>query len=52
MKNFIWKTKGQTLLWLATLVNESNIPKLIVFKLEECLEDPDKFKRYSKKFSS
>ena len=33
MKKFIWKTKGQTLLWLSDKVKKSKVPFLLTFKL-------------------
>ena len=42
MKNFIWKTKGQTLLWLEKKLFHSNVPSLIVFTFKEWIDNPDK----------
>ena len=41
MKKFIWKTKGQTLLWLNKKVNKSKIPSLVTYKLNDWKKNPD-----------
>ena len=35
MKNFVWKSKGQTLLWIEKKLIHSNVPKLIIFTYKE-----------------
>ena len=41
MKKFIWKTKGQTLLWLSDKVKKSKVPFLLTFKLCDWKKKPD-----------
>ena len=42
MKNFIWKSKGQTLLWLEKKLFHSSVPRLIVFTYKEWANNSDK----------
>ena len=42
MKNFSWKSKGQTLLWLENKLLHSSVPKLIVFTFKEWVDNSDK----------
>ena len=42
MKNFAWKSKGQTLLWLENKLLHSSVPQLIVFTYKEWIADSDK----------
>ena len=41
MKKFIWKTKGQTLLWLSDKVKKSKVPFLLTFKLCDWKKKPE-----------
>ena len=42
MNEFIWKSKGQTLLWLENKLSHSSVPKLIVFSYKEWKNKPVK----------
>ncbi|OUU25481.1 MAG: hypothetical protein CBB97_09505 [Candidatus Endolissoclinum sp. TMED37] len=42
MKNFKWKTKGQTLLWLQKKVTKSQVPSLMIFTHEKWLKNKRK----------
>ena len=42
MKNFAWKSKGQTLLWLENKLLHSSVPQLIVFTYKEWIVDSNK----------
>ena len=42
MKNFSWKSKGQTLLWLENKLSHSSVPRLIVFTYKEWVNNSDK----------
>ena len=52
MKNFVWKSKGQTLLWLENKIAHSNVPRLIVFTYMEWNNNSEKIlSDIRKKFS-
>ena len=45
-QNFLWKSKGQTLLWLQNKLSNSTIPKLIVFTYKEWTINSDELLNY------
>ena len=48
-QNFLWKSKGQTLLWLQNKLSNSTIPKLIVFTYKEWTINSDELLNYIQK---
>ena len=42
MKNFSWKSKGQTLLWLENKLSYSSVPRLMVFTFKEWVKNSNK----------
>jgi len=53
MKNFVWKSKGQTLLWLEKKLLHSDVPRLITFTYEQWVNSKNRVLNEIKcKFSS